>query len=80
MPSYHRLKTGLCKKFAVRVARNTLDPATSLNGTTALHMAALLGGTQILRVHDVVQAAETINLFNRLMPDGVAHLLKPWER
>ena len=39
-----------------------------------------LGGTQILRVHDVAQAAETINLFNRLMPDGVAHLLKPWER
>jgi uncharacterized protein YmfQ (DUF2313 family) len=43
-------------------------------------MAALLGGTQILRVHDVAEAAETINLFNRLMPDGVQHLLEPWER
>ena len=57
-----------------------ISPEESLNGTTALHMAALLGGTQILRVHDVAEAAETINLFNRLMPDGVQHLLEPWER
>ena len=57
-----------------------ISPDESLNGTTALHMAALLGGTQILRVHDVTEAAETINLFNRLMPDGLEHLLQPWER
>jgi dihydropteroate synthase len=71
--------TGVSRKSMIYKALGT-SAEESLNGTTALHMAALLGGTQILRVHDVVQAAETINLFNRLMPDGVAHLLKPWER
>jgi dihydropteroate synthase len=36
----------------------------ALNGTTALHMAALLQGADILRVHDVNEATETIKLFN----------------
>lgn len=35
----------------------------ALNGTTALNMAALLNGADILRVHDVKQAAETVRLF-----------------
>lgn len=35
----------------------------SLNGTTALNMIALLNGADILRVHDVIQAAETIRLY-----------------
>ena len=52
----------------------------SLNGTTALHMAALLQGSNILRVHDVKEAMETITLFKELMPEGVHHLLYPWER
>ena len=38
------------------------DPASALNGTTALHMIALLNGADILRVHDVKEAAETIRL------------------
>lgn len=40
----------------------TLDitPKEALNGTTALHMLALMNGAQILRVHDVKEAKETI--------------------
>jgi len=71
--------TGVSRKSMIYKALE-ISSEESLNGTTALHMAALLGGTQILRVHDVAEAAETINLFNRLMPDGVQHLLQPWER
>lgn len=35
----------------------------ALNGTTALHMAALMKGAGILRVHDVKEAVETVKLF-----------------
>lgn len=36
----------------------------SLNGTTALHSAGLLNGATILRVHDVKEAVETIQLIS----------------
>lgn len=42
------------------------SPEQALNGTTALHMAALLGGASILRVHDVGAAAEVIRLYSKL--------------
>jgi dihydropteroate synthase len=35
----------------------------ALNGTTALHMIALLNGAKLLRVHDVRPAKECITLF-----------------
>lgn len=38
----------------------------ALNGTTALHMAALLQGASVLRVHDVKEAIETIELWKHL--------------
>ncbi len=40
----------------------------SLNGSTALHMAALMAGANILRVHDVKEAKETIQLYKQLYP------------
>lgn len=43
-------------------------PGEALNGTTALHMAALISGAMILRVHDVKEAKETINLFKKIYP------------
>lgn len=43
-----------------------VDPMLALNGTTALHMHALLQGANILRVHDVRAAWETIRLFDHL--------------
>ena len=43
-----------------------MDPEHSLNATTAINMMALLGGVDILRVHDVKEAIETVKLFNKL--------------
>ena len=45
-----------------------LSPDISLNGTTALHMAALINGANILRVHDVKEAKQTITLYKQLHP------------
>ncbi len=38
----------------------------ALNGTTALNMYALMQGSNILRVHDVREAVETVKLFEEL--------------
>ena len=43
-----------------------ISPKEALSATTAAHTIALLNGTNILRVHDVKEAKETINLFNYL--------------
>lgn len=43
-----------------------IRPEDSLNGTTALHMAALAGGASILRVHDVAEARQVIRLWAHL--------------
>ncbi|MDD7075655.1 MAG: dihydropteroate synthase [Prevotella sp.] len=42
------------------------DPTTSLNGTTVLHTISLMKGANILRVHDVKEAAECVAIFERL--------------
>jgi dihydropteroate synthase len=39
-----------------------ITPEESLNGTTVLNTLALMGGADILRVHDVREAVETIRL------------------
>lgn len=39
-----------------------ITPAESLNGTTALNVLALMGGANILRVHDVREAVEAIRI------------------
>ncbi len=40
-----------------------LSPDEALNGTTAMHTMALTQGVQILRVHDVRPAIQTVELF-----------------
>lgn len=40
-----------------------ITPAEALNGTTALNMMALMKGANILRVHDVKNAVETVKLY-----------------
>ena len=40
-----------------------LDPSRALNGTTALNAIALTQGARLLRVHDVVEAVECVNLW-----------------
>lgn len=46
----------------------------SLNATSALHMAALMKGAQILRVHDVKEAKQVIDLFQKLTENGLYNL------
>lgn len=43
-------------------------PEMALNGTNILNFASLEKGARILRVHDVKEAQETIELFNALQP------------
>jgi len=43
-----------------------IQPSQALNGTTALNMVALQKGANMLRVHDVKEAVETIVLFEKL--------------
>lgn len=57
---------GLSRKSMIYKYLNT-DITQALNGTTALHMAALIKGANILRVHDVKEAVETIKLFKKLI-------------
>ena len=47
-----------------------LSPEAALNGTTALHMLALQGGARLLRVHDVAEARQAIQLFAHTFPRG----------
>jgi len=58
---------GVSRKSMIYKTLN-LSSSEALNGTTALHMYALIQGAQILRVHDVKEAKETIQLFQQLAP------------
>ena len=41
-----------------------ISPEEALPGSTGAHMIALMNGTQILRVHDVVEAKSIIRIFD----------------
>ncbi len=62
---------GLSRKSMIYKTLNT-TAAKALNGTTALHMAALLNGANILRVHDVKEAKECTILFNELQVNRIS--------
>lgn len=53
---------GLSRKSMIWKTLGT-DPAGALNGTTVLNTMALCNGADILRVHDVKEAVETVRLF-----------------
>jgi dihydropteroate synthase len=57
------LLVGLSRKSMIYKSLN-IDSSEALNGTTALNMVALKNGANILRVHDVKEAVETVKLFN----------------
>jgi len=59
------LLVGISRK---RMISNLLDttPAENLNGTTVLNTFALQNGADILRVHDVREAAEAIRIVEKL--------------
>ena len=56
---------GLSRKTLIRETLS-VSANDSLNGTTALNMFALTKGVHILRVHDIKEAVQTIQLFNRI--------------
>ena len=53
---------GLSRKSMINKVINTM-PTTALNGTNALNMLALQNGANVLRVHDVKEAKQVIDLF-----------------
>jgi dihydropteroate synthase len=59
-------KSMICKILGVA-------PANALNGTTALHMVALQQGAKILRVHDVGEAREVIQLWQQTVAAEKTH-------
>lgn len=60
-------KSMICKHLGINANE-------ALNASTALHMAALMKGAAILRVHDVKEAKEVIDLFEKLKANGVSNL------
>lgn len=56
---------GISRKSMIYKSLNT-SPKEALNGTSALHLAALQQGAKILRVHDVKEAVEVIKLWQML--------------
>ena len=59
------LLVGVSRKSMIwKSLKITADDA--LNGTTALHAIALSNGADILRVHDVKEAVQAVQLFNRV--------------
>lgn len=53
---------GLSRKAMINKVIHT-SPVTALNGTTVLNTIALLNGAKLLRVHDVKEAKQAIDLF-----------------
>jgi dihydropteroate synthase len=58
------LMVGISRKSMIYKVLGT-HPAEALNGSTVLHTIALMKGANILRVHDVKEAHETIKLFGK---------------
>lgn len=59
------LLVGVSRKSMIFKLLNT-TAGESLNGTTALNMLALQAGADILRVHDVKEAVETVAIYEKL--------------
>jgi dihydropteroate synthase len=60
------IMVGISRKSMIYNVLET-DPSNALNGTTSAHMAALLSGASILRVHDVKEAMETVKIFRQIV-------------
>lgn len=57
------LLCGVSRKSMINKVLN-VQAKEALNGTTALHMLCLINGANLLRVHDVKEAVECIEIFN----------------
>lgn len=63
------LLVGVSRKSMIYRLLN-IAPQDALNGTTALHTLALMKGANILRVHDVREAVETVRIIEQLKQSG----------
>ncbi len=61
-----RILVGISRKSMIYKALG-ITPEESLPATQVVHLAALLNGADILRVHDSAEAARTIELYRRLI-------------
>ena len=59
------LLIGLSRKSMIWKKLNT-DPSGALNGSTVLHTLSLMNAPHIIRTHDVLEAVQTITLFETL--------------
>jgi len=59
------LLVGLSRKSMIYKLLNT-DQQNALNGSSVMHTLALIGGANILRVHDVKEAIEVCTIYNKL--------------
>lgn len=57
--------SGVSRKSMIYKTLN-ISPEESLNGTTTLNSFSLMNGANILRVHDVAEAIQTIKLYTKL--------------
>lgn len=69
----HAMRTLLDAPLLVGISRKSMiykllniTPQESLSATSALHLQALMQGAQILRVHDVKEASEVLQLYKQL--------------
>ncbi|MBO7192147.1 MAG: dihydropteroate synthase [Bacteroidales bacterium] len=70
-----RILVGISRKSMIYKLLG-ITPEDSLSATQALHMAALMGGADILRVHDVKEAKQTATLYHALNKEGVDIFVK----
>lgn len=76
----HPILVGVSRKSMVNRIIGT-TPETALNGTTALHAILLEKGADILRVHDVREAVEAVNIHLMMKGDpdkGRRTSVRPW--
>jgi len=70
LDSFHILElpimVGISRKSMIYNVLDT-NPEEALSGTTAAHMAALMKGANLLRVHDVRAAVETVSIFQQIV-------------
>ena len=63
------LLSGISRKSMIYKFLGT-SPEESLTGTTVLNTLSLLGGADILRVHDVREAVETVKIVTKTLTIG----------
>lgn len=70
LSSLKRSYAGFCPRVLVGISRKSMvykalgiSPEEALPATQSLHMAALIQGADVLRVHDVKEAKETVTLY-----------------